>query len=290
MMKRVSLYCLFIVFGAAFSLRADEMVRTVQSRLKAGGFYWGEVNGTYDSDTAAAITRYQIRNGLQITGKLDSQTSHALGLAADQPAIPRPKFGEDVWRYLRKGDRETIQRLMVEEAAAAQRKSSAQSSRAPAPLSSPAGLASTARKTVTRPLPAETPTKTAKTLPLSINAERLRDYVGAFVLAGLDPQVGSETEFFAERVDYFGERNVAREKIRSDLERYNNRWPDRRFWLAGELEVEPIKGQIKVTFPLRYELRSPSRRSSGTVWKTLILEKTGANDFQIVAVNERKAR
>ncbi len=262
-MKRVSLYCLFIVFGAAFSLRADEMVRTVQSRLKAGGFYWGEVNGTYDSDTAAAITRYQIRNGLQITGKLDSQTSHALGLAADQPAVPRPKFGEDVWRYLRKGDRETIQRLMVEDAAANSRKSSP---------------------------PAKAPPKTAQILPHGFNHERLRDYVGAFVLAGLDPQVGSETEFFAERVDYFGERNVAREKIRSDLERYNNRWPDRRFWLAGELEVEPIKGQIKVTFPLRYELRSPSRRSSGTVWKTLILEKTGANDFQIVAVNERKAR
>ena len=138
--------------------------------------------------------------------------------------------------------------------------------------------------------PAETPPKTAKTLPLSLNHERLRDYVGAFVLAGLDPQVGSEVEFFADRVDYFGERNVAREKIRRDLQRYNNRWPERRFWLAGELEVEPINDRLRVTFPLRYELRSPSRRSSGTVWKTLVLEKTGDDDLQIVAVNERKAR
>ena len=29
------------------------------------------------------------------------------------------------------------------------------------------------------------------------NRERLRDYIAAFVLAGLDPQVGAETEFFA---------------------------------------------------------------------------------------------
>lgn len=264
-MKRVSLCCLLIVFGLVFSLRADEAVRTLQSRLKAGGFYLGEVNGIYGSDTAAAITRYQIRNGLQITGKLDSQTSHALGLAADKPEVPRPKFGEDVWRYLRKADRDSIRRLMVEDAAANR----------PKPKSSP---------------PAETPPKTAGTLPLSLNQERLRDYVGAFVLAGLDPHVGSETEFFAAQVDYFGVRNVDREKIRRDLQRYNNRWPERRFWLAGKLEVEPINDRLRVTFPLRYELRSPSRRSSGTVWKTLVLEKTGADDLQIVAVNERKGR
>jgi hypothetical protein len=44
------------------------------------------------------------------------------------------------------------------------------------------------------------------------NAERLRDYVGAFVLAGLDPHVGSETEFFADRVEYYDEGVIGREK------------------------------------------------------------------------------
>jgi hypothetical protein len=110
------------------------------------------------------------------------------------------------------------------------------------------------------------------------------------VLAGLDPRVGAEAEFFADRVDYFGEHNVAREKIRRDLQRYDNRWPERRFWLAGELEVTPANGRLKVSFPLRYELQSQSKRSSGQVWKTLVLEKTGTDDLQIVSVNERKAR
>lgn len=256
-MKRFFLCFLMVSLGAVGSLRADENVRALQSRLKAGGFYFGEVNGRYDSDTAAAVTRYQIRNGLQITGKLDAPTSHALGVAAAEPKVPTPKFGEDVWRYLRKSDQASIKRLMAEEAG------KNKSPRPPEP---------------------------AKTSPASADRDRLHDYVAAFVLAGLDPQVGAETEFFANRVDYFGERGVSRKKIRRDLQRYNDRWPQRGFWLAGDLEVSSINDKLKVTFPLRYELQNGAKRSAGTVWKTLLLEKVGADDLQIVAVNERKAR
>ena len=67
-MKRFFLCFLAVSLAAASSLRADETVRAVQTRLKTGGFYFGEINGRYDSDTSVAITRYQIRNGLQITG------------------------------------------------------------------------------------------------------------------------------------------------------------------------------------------------------------------------------
>lgn len=261
-----------VSLGAVSSLRADENVRALQSRLKAGGFYFGEVNGNYDSDTAAAVTRYQIRNGLQITGKLDGPTSHALGVAAAQPKVPTPKFGEDVWRYLRKSDQASIQRLLAEEAKAKK------PSKAPPASTNP-------------PPPAEGPPPApTTTVPANVDRNRLKDYVGAFVLAGLDPQVGAETEFFADRVDYFGERGVTREKIRQDLERYNNRWPQRGFWLVGELDVSPMNDKLKVTFPLRYELRNGPKKSAGKVLKTLVLEKTGGDDLQIVAVNERKAR
>jgi hypothetical protein len=60
MMKRFVLLFLFLTLGAVGSLHADENVRALQRRLKAGGFYFGEINGRYDSDTAAAVTRYQI--------------------------------------------------------------------------------------------------------------------------------------------------------------------------------------------------------------------------------------
>ncbi|HEX8489505.1 MAG TPA: peptidoglycan-binding domain-containing protein [Chthoniobacterales bacterium] len=271
-MKRFFLCFLFLSLGAAGSLRADENIRALQSRLKAGGFYFGEVNGRYDSDTAAALTRYQIRNGLQITGKLDGPTSHALGVAAAQPKVPTPKFGEDVWRYLRKSDQASIQRLLAEEAKANK------TSKAPPASTSP-------------PPPAEGPPPAATTAPpATYDHDRLKDYVAAFVLAGLDPQVGAETEFFAERVDYFGERGVTKEKIRKDLERYNERWPKRGFSLAGELDVRPLEEKLKVTFPLRYELRNGPKRATGKVLKTLVLEKAGADDLQIVAVNEQKTR
>ena len=118
----------------------------------------------------------------------------------------------------------------------------------------------------------------------------MRDYVGAFVLAGLDPQVGAETEFFADRVQYYDEGAVGRENIRRDLQRYAARWPERRFWLAGDIKVEPQNAnRVRVTFPLRYELRNGRKHSSGKIAKTIVLEPTG-DDLQIVAVNERKAR
>ena len=261
-MKRFVLFFLFLTLGAVGSLRADENIRALQSRLKAGGFYFGEVNGRYDSDTAAAVTRYQIRNGLQITGKLDAPTSHALGVTAAAPKVPPPKFGEDVWRYLRKSDQASIKRLMADETKARKPSKPPAASTRAAPPTSPAGY----------------------------DRDRLKDYVAAFVLAGLDPQVGAETEFFADRVDYFGERSVTREKIRQDLQRYNNRWPQRAFTLAGELEVSSIDGMLKVTFPLRYELRNGPKLSAGKVLKTIVLEKTGADDLQIVSVSERKTR
>jgi hypothetical protein len=261
MMKRFFFCFLVVSLAAVGSLRADENVRALQNRLKAGGFYFGEVNGRYDSDTAAAVTRYQIRNGLQITGKLDEPTRHALGVAATEPKVPTPKFGEDVWRYLRKSDQASIRRLMTEETKAP---------RAPKR---------------TEPPPAAT-----NSSPANADRDQLHDYVAAFVLAGLDPQVGAETEFFADRVDYFGERGVTREKIRRDLQRYNDRWPQRGFWLDGNLEVNRTNGKLKVTFPLRYELQNGPKRSAGKVWKTLVLDKAGANDLQIIAVNERKAQ
>lgn len=264
-MKRFVLCFLVVSLAAVCSLRADENVRALQNRLKAGGFYLGEINGRYDSDTAAAVTRYQIRNGLQITGKLDAQTSHALGVKAREPKVPTPKFGEDVWRYLRKSDQDSIKRLVAEEVKA--------------------------NKPSKAPPPAQAPPSSATTISsASYDHERLKDYVAGFVLAGLDPEVGAETEFFAERVDYFGERGVTKEKIRQDLQRYNKRWPQRGFWLAGELEVSSRKDKLQVTFPLRYELRNGSKQSAGKVVKTLVLEKSGADDLQIVAVNERKAR
>jgi len=86
------LFVTALVFLAALSLAsADQAIESAQQKLKDEGFYYGEMNGEKDADTTAAIRRYQIRNGLQITGELDSETQRSLGVASTTtPAPTRP--------------------------------------------------------------------------------------------------------------------------------------------------------------------------------------------------------
>lgn len=71
--------------------RADQVVASVQEKLKDQGFYYGEITGKKDTDTTAAIRRYQIRNGLQITGEINAETQRSLGLASKPAATPPPR-------------------------------------------------------------------------------------------------------------------------------------------------------------------------------------------------------
>jgi peptidoglycan hydrolase-like protein with peptidoglycan-binding domain len=265
---------------------ADTNVRMVQQKLREAGLYFGEIDGAYGSELAAAIGRYQIRNGLPITGQLDEETSKALGAkpAVTTTASDRAKSAE-TWRRLRTGQRQTLTSVP---ATSSPRSETPGTDTEIPPRSAPAAttpIASDDAKPSAQPATAQETTSSVT----GISMEQLRDYVGAFVLAGLDPHVGSETDFFADRVEYYDEGVIGREKIRNDLKRYAARWPDRRFWLDGEIKVEPQNGnRVQVTFPLRYDLRNGGKHSSGKINKTLVLEPTG-NDFEIVAVNERKA-
>ena len=112
--------------------------------------------------------------------------------------------------------------------------------------------------------------------------------MAAFVLAGVDKNVGAEADFFADHVEYYDSGTMDREKIRQDLERYDERWPERHFWLAGNITVEPQSdNRVRVIFPLGFRLRDGNRTVNGKVNKSLVLEAAG-DDLQIVAVNERK--
>ncbi|MFL6594084.1 MAG: peptidoglycan-binding domain-containing protein [Chthoniobacterales bacterium] len=251
------------------SASADENVRAVQAKLKDGGYYFGEVNGERSGDLSAAITRYQIRNGLQITGKLDAETSKALGVKQDAASTTSSAASSETWRTLRKNDKRA-----PASSDTAQRKSSVAPRRENVPNESPMHAL-------------EPVTEDGSKVVLS--PARLRDYVAAFVLAGLDPQVGAELEFFGDRVHYYNDGFVGREKIRGDLQRYAAHWPQRRFWLAGEVQVEPQpESRLRVTFPLRYDLQNGAKHKTGKVKKTLLLEVVG-EDLQIVGVDERKS-
>jgi peptidoglycan hydrolase-like protein with peptidoglycan-binding domain len=69
-----------IFMGSMMLMRADQLVESVQQALKDGGFYYGEVNGDMNVNLTAAIRRYQIRNGLQVSGELNDETLRSLGI------------------------------------------------------------------------------------------------------------------------------------------------------------------------------------------------------------------
>jgi Putative peptidoglycan binding domain len=249
-------------------------------RLQREGFYHGNPTGSYDSETAAAVTRYQIRHGLAVTGKLDPATSKELGISATQ-APPRVVSG--TWRRLRSGEWEFIER-----SGARQRAKAKDVAQRPAPVSSSPAASAPAAAAES---PAQDSSSSAPGNAEDNLSDALRNYVAAFILAGLDAHIGSELEFFAPRVDYFGARNVPRERVERDLVRYDRQWPDRRFWLDGDIQVKRRTGNsIEFVFPLRYELRNGSKQASGKVMKSLSLIAGGDNEMQIVAVNEIKSQ
>lgn len=79
---------LLIFLGAIALARADQTIEGVQQTLKDQGFYYGEITGEKNADTTAAIRRYQIRNGLQVTGELNDETLRSL--RSSSSASPQP--------------------------------------------------------------------------------------------------------------------------------------------------------------------------------------------------------
>src|SRR5437588_10545901 len=78
------------VFASAGLVLADPAIENVQQALKDQGFYYGEITGQKDADTTAAVRRYQIRNGLQITGELNEETLSSIRSTANNIAKSTP--------------------------------------------------------------------------------------------------------------------------------------------------------------------------------------------------------
>ena len=66
-------------------------VRNVQSRLRALGFYRGQVDGAWGAGTQNAIERFQQGRGLQPTGQLNPATAQAMGLDPNNLEVLPPR-------------------------------------------------------------------------------------------------------------------------------------------------------------------------------------------------------
>lgn len=57
-------------------------VRTIQEKLKRWGYYNGNIDGIYGSQTVSAVKKFQQKNGLSVDGIAGTQTLKAMGISS----------------------------------------------------------------------------------------------------------------------------------------------------------------------------------------------------------------
>jgi peptidoglycan hydrolase-like protein with peptidoglycan-binding domain len=248
-MKAFSLLTLLIL-SSFESASADPQIAAVQQALKSHALFLGEVTGEIDNATAAAITRFQARRGLEVTGELNEETLQALGLAAAPvPAATseRSSARPEPWRALREQDKKFLEQLNS-----------------------------------AKPTEADSPALEADLL------EQVRDFIAGFVVVGIDENVEAELQFYAAKASYYDSGVVTKDFIRRDIRRYNQKWPTRRYWLVGDIQVlnDPQADPLEVQYRIKYAVKNQQQEATGTAIKTVKLQKTPSG-FEITSVREK---
>lgn len=68
------------VYGVSRYGSRGEEVKQIQTKLKSWGYYNGEVDGIFGSNTQAAVKKFQQKNGLNVDGVVGEKTLIALGI------------------------------------------------------------------------------------------------------------------------------------------------------------------------------------------------------------------
>jgi hypothetical protein len=66
-------------------------ITEIQSALARDGYYQGQPNGKWDSNTVAAMQKFQSGNGLEPSGKLNALSLQKLGLGSSVAGVSAPK-------------------------------------------------------------------------------------------------------------------------------------------------------------------------------------------------------
>jgi hypothetical protein len=69
----------------------SDRVSEIQSALAHEGYYQADPNGKMDSNTVAALQKFQSANGLDANGKLDAPTLQKLGLGSQIAGVSAPR-------------------------------------------------------------------------------------------------------------------------------------------------------------------------------------------------------
>ncbi|MGC1383175.1 MAG: peptidoglycan-binding domain-containing protein [Candidatus Acidiferrales bacterium] len=67
-----------------------DRITEIQSALAREGFYQGDTNGKWDSNTVSALQKFQSANNLEASGKLDAGSLQKLGLGSSIAGLNPP--------------------------------------------------------------------------------------------------------------------------------------------------------------------------------------------------------
>jgi peptidoglycan hydrolase-like protein with peptidoglycan-binding domain len=68
-----------------------DRISEIQTALSRGGYFEGQPNGKWDSNTIAAMQKFQSANGLNSSGKIDATSLQKLGLGSSTAGVDAPK-------------------------------------------------------------------------------------------------------------------------------------------------------------------------------------------------------
>jgi peptidoglycan hydrolase-like protein with peptidoglycan-binding domain len=68
-----------------------DRISEIQTALSRGGYFAGDPNGKWDSNTISAMQKFQSANGLNSSGKIDATTLQKLGLGSSTAGVDAPK-------------------------------------------------------------------------------------------------------------------------------------------------------------------------------------------------------
>jgi peptidoglycan hydrolase-like protein with peptidoglycan-binding domain len=288
--KRLALLLTGILAFSASFLRADEMIRRVQEELRKRNVYFGEIDGRQSEELGRALRRYQERKGLPVSGESCVDTLSALNLggrsalapaAADSGAAQAwpdvPVLKSDVPRLVKEEDRKFLESLDA----------IAEPPDEPAlPPPSPAAGAEPG----TRPVPGgATAPSPASASASELAPEKLQAFVRDYLKVCEGNMVKEETQYYADRVDYFDHGSVDRRFIERDVAAFYKRWPKRKYDLIGFDVVQSDPDKALVRFRIGFAYHNTRHRVAGQTDNFFTVQKVDGR-LAFIAMKEKRIR
>ena len=292
-----SIFVFFVLLVATVTSMAEDQVRSTQEELRRRNIFFGDIDGRRSDEYTEAVRRYQARKGLGASGKEDHETLRSLGLVARSPNEPPPKELEWPAEPVLKSDAKldvatTARELAAETGVAASQfasvstgeaSSQRRASRAGPRTSANDSAAATAFKAPAGP-------RFSLTKRAAIPAE-VTKFVADYLDAVSRNNLQDELHFYADRVDYFGQRQVDRRIIEHSLRKYYQRWPKRHYSLQQPVRFDLVPGraEIVVNYRSSFSLGGGHGRVRGETDNRLTINAATA-DPRIVSIEERRVR